>query len=212
MQKIGASILVVEDDDSVRASLAQVFTMLGHSVRSAANGLAALVEIRREIPNILLSDLNMPVMSGYELLSIVRRRFPAIRVVAMSGAFPDGPIPYGVVADGYYQKGGGVAALLKVMGTLPLERPKAPAPIWIQRDGSGVPGGDFVIVACPDCFRTFPRAVNSAAGLMVDTSCDFCQSWIVYAIVEPFGLPVAPSFEATARFASPRVGSAQLDN
>jgi CheY-like chemotaxis protein len=41
----------------------------------------------RKIPEILLSDLNMPGMSGFELLSAVRRRFSAIQVIAMSERF-----------------------------------------------------------------------------------------------------------------------------
>jgi CheY-like chemotaxis protein len=41
-------------------------------VRCAADGLAALVEINQEIPEILLSDLNMPGMSGFELLPLAR--------------------------------------------------------------------------------------------------------------------------------------------
>jgi CheY-like chemotaxis protein len=56
--------------------LAHIFTELEHSVRSAEDGFSALVEIRQEIPDIVLSDLNMPGMSGVEFLSVVRRRFP----------------------------------------------------------------------------------------------------------------------------------------
>ena len=60
-----ASILIAEDEDAVRISLFQVFVMLGHPVRSAADGLAALIEMEKEIPDILVSDLNMPCMSGF---------------------------------------------------------------------------------------------------------------------------------------------------
>jgi len=72
MPGLKASILIVEDEESVRASLAEILKVLGHRVRCAADGLAALVEINQEIPEILLSDLNMPGMSGFELLPLAR--------------------------------------------------------------------------------------------------------------------------------------------
>jgi CheY-like chemotaxis protein len=62
MPDLKASILVVEDEESVRTSLAEIFRALGHRVRCASDGLAALIEMRQEIPDILLSDLNMPGM------------------------------------------------------------------------------------------------------------------------------------------------------
>jgi CheY-like chemotaxis protein len=54
------------------------------------------------IPDLLVSDLHMPRMSGYDLLSMVRREFPPIPLIAMSGA-PCMRIPAG--ADAFYQKG-----------------------------------------------------------------------------------------------------------
>lgn len=70
--------------------------------------LLALVEIRKEIPDILLSDLNMPGMSGFELLSVVRSSFPSIRAIAMRGAFSGVEVPIGIAADAFYKKGNGV--------------------------------------------------------------------------------------------------------
>jgi len=100
--------------------------------------LAALVEINEEVPEILLSDLNMPGMSGFELLSVVRRRFPAIRVVAMSGAFAGDQVPDGVAADAFYEKGNGVAVLLKTIERLPFANRQScegAESSWIQRNG-----------------------------------------------------------------------------
>jgi DNA-binding NarL/FixJ family response regulator len=88
-------------------------------VRSAEDGFSALREIANEAPELLLSDLNMPGISGFELLSEVRRRFPAIRTIAMSGSFCGDEVPSGVAADGFYQKGSSVVALLRMMETLP---------------------------------------------------------------------------------------------
>ncbi|MGA3334162.1 MAG: response regulator [Terracidiphilus sp.] len=112
-------LLIVDDEPSFRESLTFVLTEIGYSVRAAEDGFSALLEIRKEIPDIILSDLNMPGMSGFELLSVVHRRFPAIPVIAMSGAFSGDEAPSGVVADAFYQKGSSLGALLMIMGALP---------------------------------------------------------------------------------------------
>src|SRR5271154_6961265 len=91
-------ILIVDDDDALRTSLSSIFTTFGHTVRSAEDGFSALVEIRRSIPDVLISDLNMPGMSGFELLSVVRRRMPGIYVIASSGAFTGNSVPHGIAA------------------------------------------------------------------------------------------------------------------
>jgi CheY-like chemotaxis protein len=70
-------------------------------------------------PDIILSDLNMPGMSGFELLMEVRNLFPAIKVIAMSGAFCGSEIPPGVLADAFYQKGSSVSMLLQILRALP---------------------------------------------------------------------------------------------
>lgn len=44
----------------------------------------------------------MPGMSGFELLSVIRRRFPHISTVAMSGAYAGNELRFGVIADGFF--------------------------------------------------------------------------------------------------------------
>jgi CheY-like chemotaxis protein len=121
-------VLIVDDEPSIRVSMSLVLTELGYQVRSAEDGLSALGEIRQEIPEILLSDLNMPGMSGWELLMEVRRLFPAIKVVAMSGAFCGHEVPSGALADAFYQKGSSVGALLQILRALPQMTRRAPQP------------------------------------------------------------------------------------
>ena len=83
----------------------------------------------------------MPGMSGFELLSVIRRRFPAIQVIAMSGAFSGDGVPPGVVADAFYEKGGSPGTLLEMVHAMAqMERssvrhPNALAPIWISKNG-----------------------------------------------------------------------------
>jgi len=79
------SLLLVDDQALTCACLSELLARHGYGVRSAPDGFSALAEIREDIPDLVLSDLNMSGMSGFELLSVVRRRFPSIRVIAMSG-------------------------------------------------------------------------------------------------------------------------------
>jgi CheY-like chemotaxis protein len=146
-----ASILIVEDEESVRSSLAEILKIVGHRVRYAADGLAALVEINQEIPEVLLSVLNMPGMSGFELLPLVRLRFPVLRVIAMSGAFSGSQVPRDVTADGSYAKG--AAVLLKAIKCLTFanrQSREAPESTWIQRNGHDTAAAGSVGTSCSD--------------------------------------------------------------
>jgi CheY-like chemotaxis protein len=101
-------VLIVDDDAGVRNSLALLLKASGYEVRTATNGVEALVLLKNGLPAVLLSDLNMPEMSGFELLSRVRQQFPELFLVAMSGKYGTGDVvPDGVIADAFYPKGYG---------------------------------------------------------------------------------------------------------
>jgi CheY-like chemotaxis protein len=99
-----SNVLVVDDDPTLRAVLAALLSLEGYQVETAEDGPSALASIAAAAPDIIVSDLNMPRMSGFELLSLVRLNFPAIRVVAMSASFSGLQIPDGVHADAFYEK------------------------------------------------------------------------------------------------------------
>ncbi|MHB2007350.1 MAG: response regulator [Acidobacteriaceae bacterium] len=111
-------ILIVDDNASIRMCLSQLFMRAGLDVRSARDGFSALSEIHLQEPDILLSDLNMPGMSGFELLSTVRRDFPMIRAIAMSGGYSGEAVPSGVPAEAFYEKGRSLGSLTHIVGAM----------------------------------------------------------------------------------------------
>ena len=158
-------ILVVEDDATVRFTISKLLSNHGYDVSIAVDGFDALLQLRQKVPDLILSDLNMPQMSGFELLSVVRRRFPEILVVASSGAYDSSAVPNGVIADAFYAKGQEDASrLLEIIATLirvgPLSHKSETAPVWIPRNGMGQDGKPFVVLTCTECLRSFPFAVD----------------------------------------------------
>jgi CheY-like chemotaxis protein len=191
-------ILIVDDDDALRTSLSSIFTTFGHTVRSAEDGFSALVEIRRSIPDVLISDLNMPGMSGFELLSVVRRRFPQIQTIAMSGAFSGEGLQLGVAADAFYEKGKGLGALLFSVNDVtqpefhPSLRPASKlTPIWIPMNGHNPAEEAYVTIACPECLRTFQQVLSSDLSFIHETKCVHCATLVHYAILQRTD-PAAP--------------------
>jgi DNA-binding response OmpR family regulator len=59
-------VLVVEDDEDIRGFLAIVLEEAGYAVTSAANGAEALQRVAQESPDVILLDMKMPVMDGWE--------------------------------------------------------------------------------------------------------------------------------------------------
>jgi CheY-like chemotaxis protein len=188
-----ARILLVDDEPSIRMSMAFILTQLGYRVRSAAEGFSALRAIREEMPDILITDLNMPGMSGFELLSVIWRRFPSIQKIAMSGAYSGYVVPSGVAADAFFPKGSSTSELLKIISTLPRKKDyaaqpsSARVPLRIDRDGYNGSSATCVTIACPDCLRTFSQSIGNNSGFALETFCLHCGNSIQYTIVEPPG-------------------------
>jgi CheY-like chemotaxis protein len=187
-----ATLLIVDDDHLLRKTLVAILAGCGYGVRSAEDGFSALAELRNGTPDIILSDLNMPGMSGFELLSVVRRRFPGIQVIAMSAAYSGALVPLGVAAEAFYEKGTNVAALLRVVQAMRLpERPQpvrphsASAPLWIATSGCDPSGRPYAIIPCPECLRTFARVLGEDACSILETDCVYCHTMIYYAIDQP---------------------------
>jgi two-component system cell cycle sensor histidine kinase/response regulator CckA len=81
-------ILVVEDEDALRAAIRRLLQDAGYQVLEAANGASALALLDGSEPDevsLVLTDLRMPVMDGRQLASALARRRPSLPIVFMSG-------------------------------------------------------------------------------------------------------------------------------
>ena len=67
-----AQLLLVEDDAAIRGALIRVLSECGHAVTSTPSGLAALQHVAGSAPDLVLLDLGLPDLSGYEALPMLR--------------------------------------------------------------------------------------------------------------------------------------------
>jgi CheY-like chemotaxis protein len=184
-------ILVVDDEAAVRELFVRVLQEEGYEVATAENGFDGLLKLKHFLPAVIISDLNMPKMSGFEFLSVVRRRFPHISVIASSGAYASHVVPSGVLADAFYAKGedhpetliSSVAALIATSAAQATAHQDATAPVWIPRNGKDSNGVPYIVITCTECLRSFPLNVAREENPEVlETACLFCSNTVKYII------------------------------
>jgi len=81
---VGARILIADDDLGIRRTLAELLTDEGCEVETARDGAEALAKLGQRRFDVVLSDVVMPKMDGYELFTTVRRRFPDLPMLMMT--------------------------------------------------------------------------------------------------------------------------------
>jgi CheY-like chemotaxis protein len=178
-------LLIVDDDPVVREVTSAVFGVNNYEVNSAPDGLAALALLRHGNPHVLLSDLQMPFMDGFDLLRIARRFFPEIGSIAVSGAYPPSQARDTVLADACYSKGTlSFPELLDCVDQLAHRYPVRPragrrrlSPSWMWRER-----GRNLAVSCNKCERHFfvePSSRPDAAGINT-SSCPHCRANIAF--------------------------------
>ena len=80
-----ARILVVDDDKAVRLLLRTVLERRGHSVVEAENGDEGLRYYRAAPADLVIADIQMPVMDGLQMIKELRGDFPTAKIIAISG-------------------------------------------------------------------------------------------------------------------------------
>lgn len=180
-------LLVVEDDARIREVISMVFITSNYETISASNGVAALPMLKRHYPHVLISDLQMPKMDGYELMRITRRFFPETGVIAFSGDFDGSHPPGPELADAFLAKGAcTMHDLLECVSDLarkyPVHRSTSAgglSPSWISPDKKPA-----LWIQCSKCERPF--ALDRAAMPMrrgaFAACCRHCRSRIRFLV------------------------------
>ena len=89
-----ARILIIDDDEAMRYLLYRMLTSVGYTVYEAANGAAGMRLVRQERPELVITDIFMPEQDGLETICMLKREFPTIKIVAMSGGGESGTLSY----------------------------------------------------------------------------------------------------------------------
>jgi len=179
-------ILIVDDSNLNRRAFSGALVAAGYVVRTAVDGLDAIGKLRAGLPDLIISDLGMPRMSGYEFLAVVRDRFPHVPVIAMSCEITSHGMPEGVAADAFLQKDElRPEDLLNLISDL-IKRPPirngAPRldlkPVQANWDGDG-----HYVIACAECLRSFKvRCDSVSARGPLTTACDHCRGFVCFFI------------------------------
>ncbi|GGK25825.1 response regulator [Pilimelia terevasa] len=91
-----ALITVAEDDDDLRPVIVRVLERAGHEVVAVGDGGAGLAELRRRRPDVLVTDLDMPVLTGTQMCrrAAAEGLLDGVLIMVVSGALPRGADPH----------------------------------------------------------------------------------------------------------------------
>ena len=179
------SLLLVDDDPLFRDLLAMRLARAQFEVQQAEDGIDALVKLRHKLPTVIITDLSMPGMSGIELISVVRRRFPSIPVIVLTGGSPR-ELPVEAKPDYWFDKNTGRTRDL-VQAVSDLARKAADyahppqviaTPVRVRPSGAG----SFDLI-CTDCLRSF-QVPSTPVNETVERSavCVHCEARVPFLV------------------------------
>jgi len=99
----GGHVLIVDDDPPIRQLLRQIFKRIGFDAREARDGVEAISHVEESMPKLIMLDLMMPRMNGWEVLETLRQRgllerVPVVVLTAVGAQRTEGLNAYGVRA------------------------------------------------------------------------------------------------------------------
>ena len=179
------SVLHVDDDPAIRSLLCRQLENAGIEARQAEDGIDGLVKLRAKLPNVIISNLLMPRMSGIEFISVVHRRFPALPVIVLTGSSPV-KLPPEAQPDVWFEKGRlQVAELLQAIRDLARKtRDRACLPQMISTPIRTHPNGTgYIVLTCTDCLRLFEVASTPEDRTVERNAvCVYCAACIPFLV------------------------------
>ena len=179
------SVLLVDDDPTIRKFLSSQLEEAGFKAEQAEDGIDGLVKLRDKLPKVIISDLQMPRMSGFEFISVVRRRFPSIPVIVLSGSIQR-ELPEEVRPDRWFRKyAQQIPELLQAVHDLARKTPdRAYLPQVISIPVRTRPDGDgYFVLTCTDCLRLFQVTSTPENKTVEGTAvCVYCEACVPFLI------------------------------
>ena len=80
-----SSILVIDDEEAIRSLCRRILTQAGHQVIEAPDGNEGVRLYRENRPDLIITDIIMPEKEGIETIMDLRKEFPSVKIVAISG-------------------------------------------------------------------------------------------------------------------------------
>ena len=87
-----ARILVIDDDDRIRGMVLEMLSESGHEVGEASNGQEGLDQFRQTPTDLVITDILMPEKDGLEIIQILKKENPEVKIIAVSGGGDTGRI------------------------------------------------------------------------------------------------------------------------
>ena len=132
-------ILAVDDDPHIRALLTQEFTEAGYRLRTAANGREALAEVRRERPDLVILDVMMPEINGFDVAAVLKNDPQTMDIpIIILSIVEDRTRGFRLGVDRYLSKPIDMAALFKEVGALLEQGRSARRVLVVDEDASAV--------------------------------------------------------------------------
>jgi CheY-like chemotaxis protein len=93
-----ARILIVDDEPDILVILDRMLRKMNHQTILAGNGKEAVQRLEENPVDLVITDLIMPESEGIETIAVIRKRWPGVKIIAMSGGGRQSPVPYLAVA------------------------------------------------------------------------------------------------------------------